>query len=104
MPSEDKLPILGGLARYDASAGVCSEQRPMQGGRGAQVHQASLGKHEDGMAIWENILIHLWFDIDLPDPLHFIQLFNLDLVVKMADIAHDGLVFHPGHMLLKEAV
>lgn len=31
MAVEDKLPILGGLARFDASAGVCSEQRPMQG-------------------------------------------------------------------------
>lgn len=31
MAVADKLPILGGLARFDASAGVCSEQRTMQG-------------------------------------------------------------------------
>ena len=32
MTAEEKLSILGGLARYDATAGVCSEQRTMPGG------------------------------------------------------------------------
>ncbi len=30
MAQDDKLSILGGLARYDASAGRFSEQRPMR--------------------------------------------------------------------------
>ena len=61
MAVEDKLSILGGLARYDASAGVCSEQRPMQGrgtdaAPGVVAQVGDVASEEDNAAMVETAL------------------------------------------------
>merc|ERR1711972_1079600 len=51
------------------------------------------------MAIWEDIAVNLWLnvlDLDAGEPL---QLSHLDLVVKMANVADDGIVLHLLHVL-----
>ncbi len=46
------------------------------------------------MTVRKNILVYLGLDIDLRDTFVVIEGINLYLVVKMAYIAHDGLVLH----------
>ena len=64
----------------------------------AEVHETAFGQHENRMSVWEGELIDLRLDIGL----HGARLFeprHLYLVVEMPDVAHDGLVAHPLHVL-----
>src|SRR5690606_27715464 len=68
-------------------------------GGAAQVHQPALGQQEDAVAAGEGVLVHLRLDVDVLDILERLQLLDLDLVVEVADVAHDRLVLHGLHVL-----
>ena len=62
----------------------------------AQVHQTALGQQDDLFAIREDDVVDLGLDF-FPLALFF-QLGHLDFVVEVADVAHNGLVLHGGHV------
>src|SRR5580692_9280019 len=64
----------------------------------AEVQQAPLGQHDDAVPVLEGPLVHLRLDVDVPDALPLGQAGHVDLVVEVADVAHDRLVLHPAHV------
>src|SRR5215472_17417746 len=65
----------------------------------AEVQQAALGQHDDAVAILEGPLVHLRLDDGAADAGRLRQAGHVDLVVEVADVAHDGLVLHPAHVV-----
>ena len=65
----------------------------------AEVQQASLGEHDDRVAVGEDPLVDLRLDVDPLDPGDLGQPGHVDLVVEVADVADDRLVLHPRHVL-----
>lgn len=59
----------------------------------AQVDQSALGQHDQVLAVLELVAVNLWLDVDL---LHTVVIEPLDvqLVVKVANVAQDGVVVH----------
>ena len=47
----------------------------------------------------ERVLVHLRLDVQLLHALQRVQRLHLDLVVEVADVAHDRLVLHQLHVL-----
>src|SRR6266508_2064219 len=72
--------------------------------RAPQVQQTSLGKNEDTVTVGENPLVVLWLDIHLANAGDLLQSSHVDLVVEMADVAHNRLVLHPRHVFCGEDV
>ena len=72
----------------------------MTGGT-AEVHQPSFGEKNDSLAIGEFDFIDLWLDVD---PLVVLQGIDLNLSIKVADVADDGAVFHGAHVLDRDDV
>src|SRR3989344_4015568 len=64
----------------------------------AKIHQPAARKEDDGVSIRENEFVHLRLDGNLFDTGILFQFFHLDLIVEMADVTHDGIVFHLFHM------
>ncbi len=70
-----------------------------------EVEQATFSEDNHRVTVREHPLVHLVamltgvLDIDFLDPSDLRQCRHLDLVVKVADIADDRIVFHPGHMI-----
>src|SRR5690606_36205223 len=62
----------------------------------AEIHEAAFGEQDDALAILELDLIHLRLHIV---PLEVAQPADLNFAVEMADIADDGAVFHPTHVV-----
>src|SRR5512139_836149 len=62
----------------------------------AKVHQSPRGKKNEFSAIREDNLINLWLNID-PGKITYAG--NVELAVKMTNIADYGLVFHLFHMI-----
>src|SRR5690606_33697239 len=63
-------------------------------GGAAEVNQAALGEQDDALAVRENDVVHLGLDLF---PLVAFDAGDVDLVVEVADVAHDGLVLHLRH-------
>ena len=61
-----------------------------------QVHQTPLGQHNQTATIGKFYFVHLRLDIV---PRVIAQGVNLNLAVKMADVADDGSVLHLAHMV-----
>src|SRR5437667_4289475 len=61
----------------------------------AKVHQTTFRQQENFVAIGETILVHLLFDVGPLDPLGRIQSVDLNLIIKVTDVRHNGLIFHP---------
>jgi hypothetical protein len=76
--------------------GVGHHETGMAGGA-TQIHQPPLGQQDDALAVGENDVIDLRLDV-LPAVLlhggHF------DFGVEMADVADDGLILHPRHVIV----
>jgi hypothetical protein len=68
-------------------------------GRATEVHEAAFRQHEDLVAIREGVLVHLWLDVRVLDVFALAQRADLNLVIEVADVADDRLVFHPLHVL-----
>ena len=73
--------------------GVAHHEGGVTGGA-AEIHEAAFGEDEDGVTVGEDVLIDLRLDIALHDAGSLLKLSHLDLVIKMTDVANDGLVFH----------
>merc|ERR1712039_982766 len=60
----------------------------------AQVQQAPGCKDDDAVAIREDEAVDLRLDVLHLDAREVLQLVHLDLIVKVTDVAHDGVVLH----------
>merc|ERR1740138_892462 len=65
----------------------------------AQVTQATRCKHDDAVAIWEDEAVDLWLDVIDLDACHVFKCIHFDLIVKVTNVAHDGVVLHLLHVL-----
>lgn len=63
----------------------------------AQVQQTALSKYNDTMAIREDEAVTLRLDVLPLDALPLHETSHVDLVVKMTNVAHNGVVLHLGH-------
>jgi hypothetical protein len=64
-----------------------------------KIQQAAACKNNDTMAIRELKAIDLWLDVLNLDAREAFKLSHLDLIVKVANVSHDGVVLHLLHML-----
>src|SRR5207249_2346094 len=60
----------------------------------AEIDQTTFGEQEDFMAIGKTILIYLRFDVGALDSFGRVQGVDLNLVIKVAYVRDDGLIFH----------
>ena len=68
-------------------------------GGAAQIHEASGGQEDDAVAIGEDVFVELRLDGEASDAGEGLQFGDLDFVVEVADVADDGGVAHPLHVL-----
>src|SRR6266513_2851699 len=61
----------------------------------AKVYQTTFRQKEDLVAVRETVFIYLRFDVGALDSFGRVQLVDLNFVIKMSDVRHDGLVLHP---------
>ena len=73
-------------------------------GGAAQVQQSTFGQHNDGVALGQFEFMNLGFDLDLFHPRVGFEIGHLDLVVEVANVAHDGIVLHGLHVLERDDV
>ena len=70
-------------------------------GATAEVHQPALGQQDDALAVGEDDVVDLRLDLL---PLVFLQRGDVDLAVKVTDVADDGLVLHLRHVVVVDDV
>ena len=68
-------------------------------GCAAEIDQAAFREQIDGMSTWKRVFIDLRLDIFAHNTRIIAQLIDLNFIVKMPDIAHNGLVEHIFHVL-----
>ena len=56
------------------------------------------------MAIRERVLVHLWFDVGSRHAFGCVERIDLNLVIEMADVGDDGLIFHPLHVFQRDDI
>src|SRR5205807_6444452 len=78
--------LIGKRIRHDKARVTCGT---------AKVYQTTFGQQEDFVPIGESILIHLRLDVGALDSFGRVQCVDLNFIIKVADVRHDGLVFHP---------
>ena len=62
-----------------------------------EVEQSARGKHDDSVAVWELIAVHLLLDIHLLDAWVPLEACHVNFIIEMPDISNDGIIFHLGH-------
>ena len=65
----------------------------------SQVYQPTVCQQNDTVTVREIIAVYLWLDIDTFDTRIMFQCIYLDFIVKMADVANNGLIFHLFHVI-----
>eukprot|EP00438_Fugacium_kawagutii_P026114 Skav224742 [mRNA] locus=scaffold3343:99523:100565:+ [translate_table: standard] len=65
----------------------------------AKIHQSARCQDDHTMAIRENKSIHLWLDVLNLDAREVLQVLHGDLIVKMSNVAHNGVVLHLLHVI-----
>ena len=65
----------------------------------AQINETSLCEEKKLATVGENVLVELGLNIDFFDPRMVVEFVDLDFVIEVADIGHDGLVLHLGHVI-----
>src|SRR6185437_12643079 len=70
-------------------------------GAASQVHEAAFGEQDDALAVGEDHVVDLRLDVL---PLVLLERGDLDLVVEVADVAHDRLILHALHVLVRDDV
>ena len=70
-------------------------------GAAAEVHQPAFGEQDDALAVGEDDVVDLRLDVL---PLVLLQRRDVDLVVEVADVAHDRVVLHALHVLVRDHV
>ena len=64
----------------------------------SQVQQTSLGQHNDSMAIREDEPVTLRLDVLPLDSLPLHEAKHVNLIVKVTNVADNGIVLHLGHV------
>ena len=83
------------LAQHLIGEGSAHDEARMAGGA-AEIHQPSLGQHDQPLAVGEEDLVDLRLDVL---PFVIAQAADLNLAVEMADVADDGPVLHRPHVV-----
>jgi len=100
----DLIAVLGALSeqldlsQHLVGEGVAHHEAGVAGGT-AQVHQAAFGQQQDAVAAGEHDVIHLGLDVV---PFVLLQGSHVDLIVEVADVAHDRLILHLDQMLVAD--
>jgi len=64
----------------------------------SKIEKSTFSKHDNSMAIRENPLVNLRFNIVLFDIGPFFKSSNINFIIKMSNISDNGVVFHLSHM------
>lgn len=64
-----------------------------------QIDETSLREEKKLAAVGENVLVELGLNIDFFHPRMVVEFVDLDFVIEVADIGHDCLIFHLGHVI-----
>merc|ERR1740123_1285493 len=93
------LPILQQveLAQDLIREGARHHERRVAGGA-AQVQQPTRGQNNDTVTIWEHEAVDLGLDVLYFDAWESFETSHVNLVVKVADVANNGIVLHLLHM------
>ena len=73
-------------------------------GGAAKIHEPAFGEQKNLVAIGKRVFIDLRLDVDALHAFRRIQRVHLNLVIEMADVGDDRLVFHPFHVLERNDV
>src|SRR5690606_8965430 len=84
--------LVGERSRHDEGRMACCA---------TQVHEPSLGQQNNALAVREDDMIDLRLDFF---PLKIFDASDINLVIEVADIAHDGLILHALHVLARDDV
>ena len=68
----------------------------------SQVHKPAGGQHNDSVAVGENKSVHLRLDVLHLDAGEVLEVLHGNLVVKVPDVAHDGVVLHLLHVVQRD--
>src|SRR5208282_690415 len=60
----------------------------------AEVHQPAFGQQINAPVTGQVVAVHLRLDVNLLHTGMRVEPIHLNLIVEVADVAHDGLVFH----------
>merc|ERR1712048_515360 len=86
------------LAEHLIREGARHDERRVSCGA-PEVQQPARSKDNDAVAIWENEAVHLWLNVFHLNAWHTFKFLHLDLVVEVADVANDSIIFHLLHVL-----
>merc|ERR1719231_487970 len=86
------------LAEHLIREGARHHERWVSSGT-SEVQQATRREDNDAMTVREHETVHLWLDILHFDPWELLKLFHLDLVIKVSNVADDGVILHLLHVL-----
>jgi len=64
----------------------------------SQVQQATFSQHNDSMAVWEDEPVTLRLDVLPLDALPLHEASHVNLIVKVTNVADNGIVLHLGHV------
>ncbi len=70
-------------------------------GAATEVHQPAFGQQNDALTIREDHMVNLRLDFF---PSAFFERNHVNFIVKVTDVANDGLVFHRRHVLIGDNV
>merc|ERR1719378_307646 len=70
----------------------------------AKVAQTPRCQDNDTMTIWEDEAIHLWLDVLDFNTFEALQACHVDLIVKVTNVADDGVILHLLHVLQPDDV
>src|SRR5581483_172000 len=73
-------------------------------GRTPQVYQSTFGEKENLVTVWKCVLIYLGLDVGSLYALRGVQRIDLNLIVEVADVGDDRLIFHPLHMIERDYI
>ena len=68
-------------------------------GAATEVHQAAFGEHDQALAVGEYHVVDLRLDVV---PCVLLQARDFDFGIEVADVAHDGVVFHALHVVVRD--
>merc|ERR1711972_253787 len=70
----------------------------------SQVEKPARSEHNHAMAVWENEAIHLRLDVFNLDSRKSLQASHVNFVVKVPDVANNGIVLHELHVLNRDDI
>src|SRR5690349_23170657 len=80
----------------------CLKKKRRMAVRAAEIHEAAFGQQVDRVAFGEGVEVDLRLDVGLLRGL--LQAIDLDLVVEVADVAHQRVVLHALHVFQRDHV